>query len=99
MNFDEIFMGQQGISPEKLAFLKAMSSMNTGGSAQELMAAMMSANNQAQKQGIHFTDAERDRMLETLLQNLSPEESVRARKMVQLVRKMQQKNDEKMNRE
>ena len=40
MNFDEVFNAQntKGISPEKLAFLKAMSSRQAGGNAQEMMA-------------------------------------------------------------
>jgi len=44
MNFDEVFNAQntKGISPEKLAFLKAMSSRQAGGNAQEMMASLMS---------------------------------------------------------
>lgn len=90
MNFDDVFNAQdtKGISPEKLAFLKAMSGKQTGGNAQDMMAALMSASNTAQKQGVTFSDSERDMMLEILLKNLSPEESKKARGMIQMMKRM-----------
>ncbi len=90
MNFDEVFSAKNtnGISPEKLAFLKAMSGMQSGGNAKDMMAALMSASNSAQKQGVSFSESERDMMLEVLLNNLSPEESKKARGMIQMMKRM-----------
>ncbi len=90
MNFDDVFNAQNtmGISPEKLAFLKAMSGMKSGGSAKDMMSALMSASNTAQKQGVTFSESERDMMLEILLKNLSPEESKKARGMIQMMKRM-----------
>lgn len=90
MNFDEVFNAQNtnGISPEKLAFLKAMSARQTGGNAKDMMAALMSASNTAKKQGVSFSDSERDMMLEILLKSLSPEESKKARSMIQMMKRM-----------
>ncbi len=93
MNFDDVFNNQNtnGISPEKLAFLKAMSNKQTGNSAQDMMAALMSVSNAAQKQGVTFSESERDLMLELLINNLPPNESQRARSMIQMMKRMQQK--------
>ena len=90
MNFDDVFNAQNtnGISPEKLAFLKAMSAQQSGGSPKDMMAALMSASNTAQKQGVTFSESERDMMLELLLKNLSPEESKKARSMIQMMKRM-----------
>ena len=90
MNFDDVFNAQNtnGISPEKLAFLKAMSAQQTGGNAKDMMAALMSASNTAQKKGVTFSESERDMMLEILLKNLSPEESQKARTMIQMMKRM-----------
>lgn len=90
MNFDDIFNAQNtnGISPEKLAFLKAMSNKPTGNNARDMMAALMAVSNSAQKQGVSFTDSERDMMLEILLNNLSPEEGKKARSMIQMMKQM-----------
>lgn len=90
MNFDDVFNAQNtnGIPPEKLAFLKAMSARQTGGSAQDMMAALMSISGAAQKQGVSFSESERDMMLELLLKNLSPEESKKARGMIQMMKRM-----------
>lgn len=90
MNFDEVFNAQNtsGIPPEKLAFLKTMASMNSGSSPQELMAAMMAVNNSAQKQGISFTDSERELMLELLVQSLPQTEGAKAKRMIQLLKHM-----------
>lgn len=93
MNFDDVFNTQNtnGISPEKLAFLKAMSNKQTGNSAQDMMAALMSVSSAAQKQGVTFSESERDLMLELLISNLPPNESQRARSMVQMMKRMQKK--------
>lgn len=90
MNFDDVFNAQNtnGISPEKLAFLKAMSARQAGGNAKDIMAALMSVSNSAQKQGVSFSESERDMMLEVLLQNLSPEEGKKARSMIQMMKRM-----------
>ena len=90
MNFDDVFTAQNtnGISPEKLAFLKAMSARQSGGNAKDMKAALMSATNAAQKQGVSFNESERDMMLEILLKNLSPEESKKARGMIQMMKRM-----------
>ncbi len=90
MNFDDVFNAQntKGISPEKLAFLKAMASRQAGGNAQDMMAALMSISGAAQKQGVSFNEQERDMMLELLLKNLSPEEGKKARSMIQMMKKM-----------
>lgn len=93
MNFDDIFNAKNmnGISPEKLAFLKAMSNKQTGNNMQDIMAALMSVSNAAQQQGVTFTEPERDAMLELLLKNLPPNESAKARTMVQMMKQMQKK--------
>lgn len=90
MNFDEVFNAKNtnGISPEKLAFLKAMSGKQAGGNAKDMMAALMSASNAAQKQGVSFNESERDMMLEILLKNLSPEESKKAQGLIQMMKRM-----------
>lgn len=93
MNFDDIFNAKNtnGISPEKLAFLKAMSGKQTGNNMQDMMAALMSVSNSAQKQGVTFSETERDAMLELLIKNLPPNESAKARTMVQMMKQMQKK--------
>lgn len=53
-----------------------------------MMAALLSASNSAQKQGVTFNEAERDMMLEILLKGLSPEESKKARSMIQMMKRM-----------
>ncbi len=90
MNFDQIFNAQNtnGIAPEKLAFLKAMAARQSGGNANDMMAALMSASNSAQKQGISFSEPERDMMLEILLKNLSPQEEKKARSMIQMIKQI-----------
>ena len=90
MNFDDVFNAQNttGISPEKLAFLKAMSARQAGGSPKDMMAALMAASSNATKQGIAFNEAERDLMLDVLLKNLSPEESKKAQGMIQMMKRM-----------
>ncbi len=90
MNFDDVFTAQNtnGISPEKLAFLKAMSARQSGGNAKDMMAALMAASSNAQKQGISFNESERDMMLEILLKNLPPEESKKAQGMIQMMKRM-----------
>ena len=54
----------------------------------EMMAALMSAQGNAKKQGVSFSEQERDLMLELLLNNLSPEEGKKARSMIQMMKKM-----------
>lgn len=90
MNFDDVFNAQNtnGISPEKLAFLKAMSGKQTGNTAQDMMAALMSVSGAAQKQGINFSEPERDMLLELLLNNLPPEDGKKARSMIQMMKRM-----------
>jgi len=46
MNLDDVFnaANTNGISPEKLAFLKAMSARQSGNNAKDMMAALMSAS-------------------------------------------------------
>ena len=90
MNFDDVFNAQNttGLSPEKLAFLKAMSARQAGGGPKDMMAALMAASNNAAKQGIAFNEAERDLMLDVLLKNLSPEESKKAQSMIQMMKRM-----------
>ncbi len=90
MNFDEVFNAKNtsGISPEKLAFLKAMAGRQAGSSAQDMMAALLSISSSAQKQGVSFSESERDMMLELLVNNLPPEESKKARSMIQMMKQM-----------
>lgn len=90
MNFDDIFNEKNtgGISPEKLAFLKAMAGKQTGGSAQDMMAALMSISGAARKEGVTFDDSERDLLLELLLNSLSPEERKKAKNVIQMMKRM-----------
>lgn len=89
MNFDDIFSTDNtGVSPEKLAFFKAMAGKQANGSAQDMLASLMSISNAAQKQGVSLTEKERDIMLNVLVNTLPPSEKVKAQNMIRMMQRM-----------
>ena len=91
MNFEDIFNAQNtnGMSQQKLAFLKSMFARQTGNSAGNMMASLLAANRSAAQQGISFTDSERELMLKLYVQTLPPQEAAKAQQMIQMLQRMQ----------
>ena len=65
-----------------------MAGKQANGSAQDMLASLMSISNAAQKQGVSLTEKERDIMLNVLVNNLPPSEKVKAQNMIRMMQRM-----------
>ena len=64
---------QGNISPEKLNFLMQFANQNHSGNAKEMASELSQAASTAKKEGIEFSENERDMMINILKQNMSEE--------------------------
>ena len=75
---DLLKQGNMGnISPEKLNFLMQFANQNHSGNAKEMASELSQAASTAKKEGIEFSENERDMMINILKQNMSEEERKR----------------------
>ena len=87
MTIDDLMKAGTGISPEKLAFLKAFANMPSGGNAASMMRQLTQCQQQARQQNIQFTPDEQTLMIELLTANLSPEEKTRVNQVLKLLKR------------
>ena len=85
MNIDDLMNASTGISPEKLAFLKAFANMPKGGNTASMMRQLTQCQQQARQQNIQFTPDEQNLMIELLTANLSPEEKAKVNQVLKLL--------------
>lgn len=85
MTIDDLMNAKTGISPEKLAFLKAFANMPAGGNSASMMRQLTQCQKQARQQNIQFTPDEQKLMIELLTANLSPEEKARVDQVLKLL--------------
>ena len=83
MTIDDLMKAGTGISPEKLAFLKAFANMPSA----SMMRQLTQCQQQARQQNIQFTPDEQNLMLELLTANLSPEEKTRVNQVLKLLKR------------
>ena len=90
-NFFENNPMLQNMSPEKLQFLTSFANAKKPNSMQEMMPFLLSFINSAQSKNIQFSNNETDLLINILKQSMSPEESAKADKIIQLMRSRQQR--------
>lgn len=76
----------QGMSPEKLQFLMNFASSEKPNDIKDMMPFLLSAMSSAKSKNIQFTEPETDLLVQILKQNMSPEESAKADKIMQLMK-------------
>lgn len=76
----------QGMSPEKLQFLMNFASSEKPTDFKDMMPFLLSAMGSAKSKNIQFTEPETDLLVQILKQNMSPEESAKADKIMQLMK-------------
>ena len=81
----------KNISPQKLQFLLEMTQKKSGGTPQEMMAALMAASQAAQKSGVDFNSGEQDLIIEVLKQNMSEADQKKADLILNMIRKNRSK--------
>lgn len=77
------------MDPKKLSLLMDMAKSVNGQTPDSLMPFLMSLMTKSREQGLTFTDAETDLILNVLRQNMSPEEQSRIDTIRQMVRMME----------
>ena len=77
MTIDDLMNATTGISPEKLAFLKAFANMPQGSNSAAMMRQLTKCQQEARQQNIRFTPDEQQLMIELLTSNLSPAEKAK----------------------
>lgn len=90
MNIDDLMNAAPGISPEKLAFLKAFANMPQGNNSAAMMRQLTKCQQQARKENIQFTPDEQNLLIELLTANLSPAEKAKVNQVMAIL-KMSQK--------
>lgn len=86
MTIDDLMKTATGISPEKLAFLKAFATMPTENNTAAMMRQLTKCQQQARQQNIQFTPEEQDLMIQLLTANLSPAEKARVNQILTLLK-------------
>ncbi len=76
----------QNMAPEKLQFLMNFASAQKPADFKEMMPFLLSTMNSAKANNIQFTDPETELLITILKQNMSPEESAKADKIIQLMK-------------
>ena len=90
MNIDDLMNASTGISPQKLAFLKAFANMPAGNNSAAMMRQLTKCQQQARKENIQFTPDEQNLLIELLTANLSPAEKAKVNQVMAIL-KMSQK--------
>lgn len=75
-----------GMSPEKLQFLMNFASSEKPTDIKDMMPFLLSTMGSAKSNNIQFTEPETDLLVQILKQNMSPEESAKADKIMQLMK-------------
>lgn len=89
---DLLKQGNMGnISPEKLNFLMQFANQNHSGNAKEMASELSQAASTAKKEGIEFSDNERDMMINILKQNMSEEERKKTDMILSLMKNMKRR--------
>lgn len=91
MTLDEIMASNPNISPEKLALLKAFSSMPAGGGQAAMLQKMKAFQSEASKQNLQFTSDEQQLLFQLLTQNLSPQEKAKVDQMMMILNRFGKK--------
>lgn len=76
----------QNMEPDKLQFLMNFASSQKPNNMKDMMPFLLSSMNSAKSKNIQFTDPETELLVEILKQNMSPEESAKADKIIQLMK-------------
>ena len=89
---DLLKQGNMGnISPEKLNFLMQFANQNHAGTAKEMASELSQAASTAKKEGIEFSENERDMMINILKQNMSEEERKKTDMILSLMKNMKRR--------
>lgn len=83
-----------GISNEKMEILTKILDSSNGMEPRQMLTYFIQESNKASKEGINFTDAETDAILNVLKQDMSPEEIKKIdtiRKMANMITKRQKR--------
>ena len=86
MTIDDLMNAGTGISPEKLAFLKAFANMPSGSNSAALMRQLTKCQQQAKQQNIQFTPDEQSLLIELLTANLSPAEKAKVDQVISILK-------------
>ena len=86
MTIDELMNAGTGISPEKLAFLKAFANMPSGSNSAAMMRQLTKCQQQAKQQNIQFTPDEQSLLIELLTANLSPAEKAKVDQVISILK-------------
>ena len=86
MTIDDLMNSATGISPEKLAFLKAFATIPSGGNSAAMMRQLTKCQQEARQQNIQFTPDEQSLMIELLTANLSPAEKAKVDQVLAILK-------------
>lgn len=86
MTIDDLMNASTGISPEKLAFLKAFAAMPSGSNSAAMMRQLTKCQQQARQQNIQFTPDEQSLLIELLTANLSPAEKAKVDQVLSILK-------------
>ena len=86
MTIDDLMNAGTGISPEKLAFLKAFANMPSGSNSAAMMRQLTKCQQQAKQQNIQFTKDEQSLLIELLTANLSPAEKAKVDQVISILK-------------
>ena len=86
MTIDDLMTSGTGISPEKLAFLKAFASMPSGSNSAAMMRQLTKCQQQAKQENIQFTPDEQNLLIELLTANLSPAEKAKVDQVLTILK-------------
>ena len=86
MTIDDLMNAGTGISPEKLAFLKAFANMPSGSNSAAMMRQFNKCQQQAKQQNIQFTPDEQSLLIELLTANLSPAEKAKVDQVISILK-------------
>ncbi|MFG6383912.1 MAG: hypothetical protein K1V96_06625 [Lachnospiraceae bacterium] len=79
----------QNISPEKLQFLMELAKNNSSTSTpQDMAQSLKNASESVKKEGMNFSSAERDLIIEVLKQSMPPQEQKKVDLLMQMMKTM-----------
>lgn len=82
---------QGNIPPEKLNFLLQFANQQHSNNAKEMASELTKAASTAKNEGIEFSEAERDLMIDILKQNMSEEERKKTDMILSLMKNMKRR--------
>ncbi len=89
MDFSNMFQNNPAfanLTPEKIAFLQNFASASKPTDMRSMLPFLMSTMNNAKKENIQFSETETDLLIQVLKMNLSPEETERVDKVMNLIK-------------